>query len=242
MTPPLQLRYDQTPYGCVIADPPWRYDNTASRGAAEDHYPTMSVVEIAALPVESIVANNAHLYLWVTDSHLPDVFKWHLFEAWGFRYVKKIAWLKVKDGKPQMGMGNYIRNASELCLFGVRGKAPARAHDVIDFFWAPRGEHSAKPSNIHEIAEKISTGPYLEMFARTGRHGWDAWGNEAPAAVVPRPIEAGKCLVNWKYRIDQNLVGVFTGTSLDFSFFVITKPDGQPETVRMPSTQLVLPE
>jgi N6-adenosine-specific RNA methylase IME4 len=175
------------PVGTIIADPPWRYDNVAAQGAAEDHYPTMSIWEIASLPVKEITDRSAHLYLWVTDSHLEDVFRLGLLEAWGFRYIQTLKWLKIKDGKPQMGVGNYYRHATELCIFAVKGRAPVAHHDTLDFFWAPRERHSAKPPTIHEYAERLSSGPYLEMFARTPRPGWYAWGNQAPAPAAAAP-------------------------------------------------------
>lgn len=174
-----------SPVGCIIADPPWRYENTGGNGPAENHYPTMSTWEIAALPVREVTARSAHLYLWVTDIHLEEVFRLGLLEAWGFRYIQTLKWLKVKEGKPQMGTGHYYRHASELCIFAVKGRAPVARHDVLDFFWAPRTQHSAKPSIIHEYAEAMSPGPYLELFARTARPGWYAWGNEAPASPPP---------------------------------------------------------
>lgn len=173
------------PFGCIVADPPWRYENTVSNGPAEAHYPTMSTWEIAALPVREVTARSAHLYLWVTDAHLPEVFNTGLLDSWGFRYIQTLKWLKVKDGKPQMGAGNYYRHASELCIFAVKGRAPVKAHNVLDFFWAARGAHSKKPTVIHEWAEAMSPGPYLEMFARESRPGWYAWGNEAPASPLP---------------------------------------------------------
>ncbi len=166
-------------YGCVIADPNWQFKNKASRGAATNHYKTMSIRKIAQLPVDDWVRDNAHLYLWVVDAFLFE--SKQVIDAWGFRYVMTLPWIKVdRFGKLQMGMGNYIRHAHEICLFCVRGKAPALDHKQLSVFWAPRGQHSRKPDNVHEIAEKVSPRPYLEMFARRNRPGWTSWGDEAP--------------------------------------------------------------
>jgi N6-adenosine-specific RNA methylase IME4 len=44
---------------------------------------------------------------------------------------------------------------------------------------APRREHSRKPDEVQERIEQLAEGPYLEMFARTTRPGWDAWGMQA---------------------------------------------------------------
>lgn len=180
MLPQSLLHLDGGPFGCVLADPPWRFDNTSTRAAAENHYPTMSTHEICALPVSEIVAKSAMLYLWVTDAHLPEVFRLGLFEAWGFRFVQQLIWLKVKDGRAQMGLGNYYRHSTEALLFGVRGKAKVKRHDALNFLQAPREEHSAKPDIFQHMIRDMSEGPYLEMFARRPFEGWSAWGLEAP--------------------------------------------------------------
>lgn len=170
---------------CIIADPPWRFKNTASRAAAENHYPTMSIRELCALPIDQWARPNAYLFLWVVDAVLEDdgVFgsAFTVMRHWGFKYKMTLSWAKTdKLGKIKMGMGNYIRHAHELVLFGVRGRLPPLNRAQLSVFWGPRGQHSRKPDNLHEIAEKISAPPYLEMFARRGRPGWFSWGNEAP--------------------------------------------------------------
>ena len=101
-------------FPAVYADPPWPYDNRASRGAASNHYRTMSLDDLAALPVESLVTDNAHLHLWTTSSFLAEGLS--LIEAWGFTYKSSFVW--VKD---RIGCGNYWRLAHEFLLLGVRG-------------------------------------------------------------------------------------------------------------------------
>lgn len=166
-------------FGVIIADPAWEYGNKATRAAAEDHYPTQPMWEILQMPVEQIAAPQAHLYLWVTDGHWPFAFS--VMRAWGFEYKQSLVWVKTTDGgKLQMGLGNYVRHAHELCLFGTRGKAKALVHDELSVFWGPRTAHSRKPDNVHRIAERMSPGPRLEMYARTQRPGWVSWGNELP--------------------------------------------------------------
>ncbi|MBA3844355.1 MAG: methyltransferase [Actinobacteria bacterium] len=159
-------------YRVIVADPPWRYGNTATRGAAEDHYPTMSLDELAALEVETRSAPDAHLYLWVTNGFLREGFD--LITAWGFIYKTCLTWVK-----PQMGMGNYFRSSTEHVLFGVRGSMPIQDRGLMNWFEASRGKHSAKPDSFYDLVEKASRGPYLEMFARRRRLGWHSWGNEA---------------------------------------------------------------
>lgn len=182
----------------IVADPPWRYDNSATRGDAEGHYKgTLSVPELTGeepMPngenladlVKSWTADDAHLYLWTTAGFLREAFD--LMDAWGFTYKTFLAWVK-----PQMGMGNYFRVSSELVLFGVRGKLPVEDRGIMNWFSAKRGRHSAKPQKFYDIVEQASPGPYLEMFARCDAstslpglcacmkcsRGWTTWGNEA---------------------------------------------------------------
>lgn len=178
--------------GTIVADPPWRYGNTSTRGAAQDHYPTMSLddlcdVEDPGRPgtvVHKHAGRQAHLYLWTTAGHLPQAFD--VMEAWGFAYKTYLVWVK-----PQMGMGNYFRVSTELVLFGVRGELRTQARDLKNYFNEPRGKHSAKPEMFYDMVMKASPGPYLELFARCRkgsqlicgctrcRLGWQVWGNEA---------------------------------------------------------------
>lgn len=167
-------------YQCVYADPPWGEAGGGQiKRGADRHYPLMKTREICALPVRTWAAPDAHLYLWVTNNFLPDGLE--VIEAWGFRYVTTVTWMKDR-----MGIGQYFRGMTEHCLFGVRGRIPyqlsedgGRLQGVTGFFEAPRGEHSAKPAKMREMIERVSPGPRLELFARSPASGWDVWGNEA---------------------------------------------------------------
>ncbi|WP_165803236.1 MT-A70 family methyltransferase [Mycobacteroides abscessus] len=172
-----------TTYRTIVADPPWRYQNRASRGAAENHYPTMSTSELCELAVvPEHAARDAHLYLWTTNSHLFEARD--VMSAWGFDYKTSIVWVK-----PQMGMGNYFRGSTELVLFGVRGGLPTLRKDVRNHFTAPRRAHSQKPRAFLELVMASSPGPYLELFARCSRDsscgcsrclfGWAVWGDQS---------------------------------------------------------------
>ncbi len=172
-------------FATIVADPPWRYGNTSTRGAAEDHYPTMSIEELCALDVaRERSADHAHLYLWATAGHLPEAFT--VMQAWGFTYKTYLVWVK-----PQMGMGNYFRVSTELVLFGVKGGMRTLDRGLMNWFEARRGRHSAKPERFYDdLVTKASPEPYLEMFARCRkaddlicrctacRLGWAVWGNE----------------------------------------------------------------
>lgn len=158
-------------WATIYADPPWLYGNQGTRGATGDHYGGMTAAEVAALPVGDIAADNAHLHLWTTNAFLFDARA--VLESWGFTYKSCFVWVK-----PQMGMGNYWRVSHEFCLFAVRGNAPFGSRSEMSWREWPRGSHSAKPERMYELIEKVSPGPYVELFARRRREGWSAWGNQ----------------------------------------------------------------
>lgn len=177
-----------TTYGTIVADPPWRYKTKSplakGGGGAEKHYPTMSNDEIRDLAVGSLAAKDAHLYMWVTNPHLfgggGDVTPSDIMEAWGFRYITLITW--VKQGA--LGMGYYWRGDTEHILFGVKGKAPIPPADrKRNVFEAPKRRHSEKPDTFLDLVEQVSPGPRIELFARRQRFGWDTWGNESFESV-----------------------------------------------------------
>lgn len=157
-------------YRTIVADPPWRYDNAGTRGAAEDHYPTMTITDICAMEVPA--ADDAHCYLWVTNNFIGEGLD--VLKAWGFEYKTMLTWCK-----PQIGLGNYFRNSTEHVMFGVRGRLALMRSDVGTWFGASRAKHSAKPDAFYDIVETCSPGPWLELFSRSPREGWNAWGNQA---------------------------------------------------------------
>ena len=154
----------------VVADPPWQYENEATRGSASSHYQTMSMDELCALKIPA--ADDSHLWLWVTNPFLQHGFE--LLDAWGFEYKTTLTWVKN-----QIGLGNYLRSATEHVLFATRGSLPIERRDVPTYFVADRQKHSEKPDEFYEIARTCSPGPRLEMFARRKRTGFKAWGLEA---------------------------------------------------------------
>jgi len=179
-------------FSTVLADPPWRFQNRTGKVAPEhrrlDRYSTLDLDEICRLPISQIVADNAHLYLWVPNALLPDGLK--VMQAWGFRYVSNIIWAKRRqDGGPDgRGVGFYFRNVTEMLLFGVRGHLrtlqPARSQ--VNMIETRKREHSRKPDEQYAIIEACSPGPYLELFARQAQPGWVTWGDEAAEDVTPR--------------------------------------------------------
>ena len=198
-THPLRANHSLTPlpqvaggFPTVMADPPWRFTNRTGKVAPEhrrlDRYSTLDLEDIKDLPVEAVVANNAHLYLWVPNALLPEGLS--VMQAWGFRYVSNVVWAKRrKDGGPDgRGVGFYFRNVTELLLFGVRGSLrtlqPARSQ--VNMIETRKREHSRKPDEQYELIEACSPGPWLELFARHPRDGWTVWGDEAASESGPR--------------------------------------------------------
>ncbi|MCP5401724.1 MAG: S-adenosylmethionine-binding protein [Novosphingobium sp.] len=170
----------------ILADPPWRFTNRTGKMAPEhrrlSRYGTMELEEIKALPVAEVVAEPAHLYLWVPNALLPDGLA--VMAAWGFEYKSNIVWHKVRKdgGSDGRGVGFYFRNVTELLLFGVRGKnartlKPGRTQ--VNLVATRKREHSRKPDEMYDVIEACSRGPFLEMFARGTRAAWTTWGDQA---------------------------------------------------------------
>ena len=165
-------------FRCIVADPPWSKNQMSRNGAyggAINHYPLMSLDRIKAMPVSELADDNAHLYLWVTNSNIDEGLE--VIKAWGFRQVQMCHWLK-----PRMGVGNYYRNASETCLFAVRGSLPPQDRTQINWLISYPTVHSEKPREfISGFVERVSPGPYLELFCRkrpASRKPWWCFGNE----------------------------------------------------------------
>lgn len=179
-------------FSTILADPPWQFQNRTGKMAPEhkrlSRYPTLSLEEIMSIPVQKAASETAHLYLWVPNALLADGLK--VMESWGFTYKTNLIWYKVrKDGGPdRRGVGFYFRNVTEMILFGVRGKNPrtldpGRTQENI--IVQQKREHSRKPDEQYPLIESCSWGPFLEMFARGNRPGWDCWGNQADENYFP---------------------------------------------------------
>jgi len=176
----------------ILSDPPWRFINRTGKMAPEhrrlSRYDTMTLDEIAALPVSDIADSPAHLYLWVPNALLPDGLA--VMRAWGFEYKSNVIWHKIrKDGGPDgRGVGFYFRNVTEILLFGVRGKnartlAPGRRQ--VNYLATRKREHSRKPDEQYDIIEACSPGPRIELFARGTRRDWATWGRQADNNYEP---------------------------------------------------------
>ncbi|BCX17355.1 MAG: DNA methyltransferase [Geminicoccaceae bacterium] len=169
-------------YGVIYADPPWTFSTYSVKGkgrSPEAHYDCMSLEDLKKLPVGDWAAPDSVLLLWATDPLLDKAFE--LIRAWGFTYkTVGFYWVKLnKSGRGFFtGLGFWTRANPEPCLLATKGRPKRLASDVAKLVVSPRREHSRKPDEIYERIERLAPGPYLELFARTARPGWDAWGAE----------------------------------------------------------------
>lgn len=179
-------------FATILADPPWRFTNRTGKMAPEhrrlSRYGTMTLEDIMELPVSLVAAPTAHLYLWVPNALIGEGLE--VMKRWGFTYKTNLVWYKVRkdNGPDRRGVGFYFRNVTELVLFGVRGTKvrtlkPGRTQ--ANLLQTRKREHSRKPDELYDIIESCSRGPYLELFARYRRHGWQQWGDEL-AVATPR--------------------------------------------------------
>jgi N6-adenosine-specific RNA methylase IME4 len=177
-------------YGAILADPPWKFltlwKTDSGPGNRNADYPTMTEGELASMQVGALAADDCVLFIWGIWILMPKLFP--IIEAWGFTYKTcAFDWMKADvrqidmfkdEGDVQMGLGYWTRANTEPCLLATRGNPKRLNADVRQGIIAPRREHSRKPDGIHERIERLVAGPYVELFARQRRPGWDAWGNQ----------------------------------------------------------------
>lgn len=162
-------------FATILVDPPWPLQG------GEKHYRTMSLARITALPVGSLAARDAHLWLWTTNALLPRAYE--VAEAWGFTVRSPLTWVKFRLG---LGGRYQLRNATEQLLFCTRGRAPLGSRSQPTWFNAPVTEHSRKPAEQFAIIERVSPGPYLELFARRrpeSNQPWAVWGDQVASDI-----------------------------------------------------------
>ena len=171
-------------YSTIMADPPcYQRGGGKSKRGADKHYDLLKEDQIKSVMSEMLhdkVAKDAHMYMWVANNHLEEGLR--VLNHLGFRYITNLVW-----AKPYFGLGRYFRGQHEICLFATRGRGfSVRTEGVNNVPSLISGgtisptKHSAKPPQIYDLIETRSEGPYLELFARTSRPGWDCLGKEAP--------------------------------------------------------------
>jgi N6-adenosine-specific RNA methylase IME4 len=191
-------------YGAIAIDPASRFksygsiqsQNPSSRRDNERHYKTMSFAELAALPVKELAASTGcHLFTWTSGPFVPQALE--LIEAWGFKYsTRAFTWLKTKRGRDgqspllesdfPVGLGLTVRHQTELVLLARRGNCRRQRKDVRELILAPRREHSRKPDEFYRRVEAYCDGPFVDLFAREQRPGWDAFGDEVDKFSITR--------------------------------------------------------
>lgn len=178
-------------YRTIVADPPWEKPATgarthSSRGSWDSGersmvgipsitpYSQMTLAEIEALPIRALAATDAHLYVWTFGPYIPETYR--LVRIWGFRPSALLTGCKAPMG---LGFGGAFVPTTEHVLFARKGRDIRMRRWDSTWFPFKRGDHSAKPEAFLDIVEQVSPGPYLELFARCQRLGWDTWGDEA---------------------------------------------------------------
>ena len=169
-------------YKVIYADPPWTFKTFSDKGkgrSPEQHYDVLDLPAISRLPINSISEDNSVLLMWVIDPLLDKAFD--VIKAWGFKY-KTVAftWAKTNKTKPGFftGLGYWTRGNPEMCLLATKGKPKRLSKSVPQLVIEQRREHSRKPDIMYQHIENLLEGPYIELFARQQREGWDSWGNE----------------------------------------------------------------
>lgn len=185
-------------YHTIVADPPWRYNSKLKGLRGATNYPTLTADELINIPVGLWGHNDSHLYLWTTDAFMIPAHR--IAAAWGYEVKNILVWAKGR-GKDdiRIGVGFYYRHACEFILFCTRGSLSVLNHDQPNIFFAPRRGHSEKPDSFYDMVERMSHPPYLDVFTRKQRMGWDTFGDEAfnfgtelpPDHFVPAAQETG---------------------------------------------------
>ena len=156
-------------YRVIYADPPWQFDNSGFDQSAAAHYPTMDTESICNMNIPK--ASDSVLFLWATNSMIEDALK--VVKAWGYNYKTNFVWVKTKG--PTIGF--YVQSRHELLLIGTRGEGMLPEVKPISVLSGEVTKHSRKPE-MYDMIESMYDGPYVELFARNKRDGWESWGNE----------------------------------------------------------------
>lgn len=200
-----ELRGGMTKYRTIVVDPPWDHSDGTGFTYGRNHiagnrkgepgvtrppYEHMSAADIALLPVDALAEDDAHLYLWTTQRYLHASF--HIVEQWGFKVSATLVWCKA----PQGFMGGAFRSSTEFIQFARRGSLPHNRQAPTRWFtWSrvgwtqtnPAAKHSRKPEHFYDLVEQVSPSPYVELFARRHRMGWDVWGDQSANTATLEP-------------------------------------------------------
>jgi N6-adenosine-specific RNA methylase IME4 len=178
-----------TLYRTIVIDPPWEYAEgwpgwNGGGGRRPLPYASMSTADIAGLPIARILEREGYVFLWTTNRYIEDAFR--VVRGWGFTPRTLLVWCKPPRGK---GPGGMFAITTEFVVVAqhigprshARGKRTKGERIDTTWFEWPRRRHSEKPEEFYALVERVAHGPYLDMFARRSRLGWDVWGDEAPS-------------------------------------------------------------
>ena len=182
-------------FKCIHSDVPWRFESYSEEGeerSAQAHYECMDLASVARLGVEAHAAEDCHLFFWVTGPFLSIGAHLPIMRSWGFEPVAMaFVWVKLNASwHPRwmthidnamwfMGLGHTTRQNAEYVILGRKGKPQRLSKSVKQIIAAPVREHSRKPADVYERIERYCDGPYLDLFGRERRAGWEVRGNEA---------------------------------------------------------------
>jgi N6-adenosine-specific RNA methylase IME4 len=178
-------------YRTVVADPPWEYPGGFNGFGTRQPLPyaSMSLDEIRAIPVADMLEREGYLYIWTTNKYLEHAFS--VVRAWGCTPKQTLVWCKEPMGK---GLGGMFVTTTEFIVVGQKIREGSNAHgkrtngERVPTSWFQwkrpyrsdgKPMHSAKPDGFLDLVESVSPGPYLELFARRARFGWDYWGDQS---------------------------------------------------------------
>lgn len=174
-------------FNTVVIDPPWpitmagQFKSRHSR-PTELPYETMTLDQIKALPINSLLNPGAHVYLWATNKTLRDAYA--VLDAWGIRFHQVLVMTKPSGMTPSLG---YIFG-TEFCLLAINGSPMQkfRKCGTLNHFSRPatKGGHSVKPDYFYSMVETMSSGPYADIFSRKKRDGWELWGDEVESTFT----------------------------------------------------------
>jgi N6-adenosine-specific RNA methylase IME4 len=176
-----KLLAERRRFACIYADPRRLNEITTVEGGKTISAPNLE--QLFALPIRELAEDEAHLHLWVGNDWLFDALR--VMESWGFEFRSILVWVK-----PQRGPGDYWRLSHELLLLGVRGELGFRDQGVMSWVRANRLPHGRKPERIRKLIERVSPGPYLELFARSPVKGWTVVGSDCGSSIIITDGEA----------------------------------------------------
>lgn len=184
-------------FNVILADPPWNFKNYKKAAHGSPQYPTMSLQDMAKIPVKSWANDNCLLLMWCTWPMLTEGAD--LLRSWEFKYITGVPWIKTvpNSGTIRCGIGFWTQSTSEFLLIGKRGKVSPSKKDKrrgLLFgedrqFYGPINKHSTKPEDIQDWVENRFEGPYLELFARRERQDWTCWGYDTGYGLSSEGVE-----------------------------------------------------